>query len=53
MINSGKRTPAIGIQVKPKQRSKYTVWNTVNMATVLKGTVSTKVAWYSSSSLGK
>ena len=53
MINNGKRTPAIGIQVMPKQRSRYSVWNTVNMAIVLKGTVSTKVAWYSSNSLEK
>lgn len=44
MIINGKRTPAIGIHVIPKQTSKYTVWKIVNAAIVLNGTVSTKVA---------
>lgn len=51
MMRRGKRTPAIGTHVIPKQRSKYVVWKRVNIAMVLKGTVSTKVAWYSSRTL--
>ena len=53
MIMRGKRTPAIGIHVIPKQTSRYVVWNSVNMAIVLNGTVSTNVVWYSSSTLVK
>ena len=34
----GKSIPAIGIQVIPKQISKYTNWNIVNAAMHLKGT---------------
>lgn len=37
----GKRIPAIGIQVIPKQINKYTAWNIVKVAMYLKGTVST------------
>ena len=51
MIMRGKRTPAIGIHVIPKQTSRYVVWKSVNMAIVLNGTVSTNVVWYSSSTL--
>lgn len=51
MIINGNMTPAIGTQVSPKHISKYTVWKIVNIAIVLKGTVSTKVAWYSSRTL--
>ena len=52
MIMRGKRTPAIGIHVIPKQTNRYDVWNNVNKAIVLNGTVSTNVVWYSSSTLG-
>ena len=40
----GKRIPAIGIQVTPKQINKYTIWNRVNEAMHLKGTISTNDA---------
>lgn len=53
MIIRGNKTPAIGIHVIPKQISKYMVWNSVNRAIDLNGTVSTKVAWYSSRTLQK
>lgn len=53
MIIRGNKTPAIGIHVIPKQISKYAVWNSVNKAIALNGTVSTKVAWYSSRTLQK
>lgn len=45
MIMRGKRSPAMGTHVSPKQMSKYDVWNNVKVAIVLNGTVSTKVAW--------
>lgn len=41
---SGNKIPAIGIQVMPKQTSKYTNWKIVNVAMYLKGTKSTKEA---------
>lgn len=51
MIIKGNITPAIGTQVSPKQISRYVVWNSVKVTIALKGTVSTKVAWYSSRTL--
>ena len=45
IIIRGNRTPAIGIHVIPKQTAKYNAWKMVKSTMVLKGTVSTKVAW--------
>ena len=51
MIIIGNKTPAIGTHVIPKHISKYAVWNIVNIAIVLNGTLSTNVAWYSARTL--